>query len=193
MLIHFDHCGCAMPQADWPVVTPSMSATVLGSHEGVRLSKPVLVTSRLCERDSRQLRVDGIVRQGHALILDADASNVAVLLQLGVVDKLAVLEWREEVVVEVAARLDSDNEALLERHAEAEVLEERLGRLALRKAADVVDVDTEEVADAVRVEGGGEAFRDELGDDLVLGRVAERAGLEDADAKQATGEDVVPV
>lgn len=128
----------------------------------------------------------------YALVLDADAADVAVLLQLGVVDKLAVLEGREEVVVEVASRLDRDDEALLERHAQAEVLEERVARLPLREAADVVDVDTEEVTDAVRVEGGGETFGDELADDLIFGSVAERAGLEDADAEKATSEDLVP-
>lgn len=66
--------------------------------------------------------------------------DVPVRGQLIVVDPLAVPERREEVLVEVQPGLDRYDEADLEGDAQAEVLEQRIGRLALGQATDVVDV-----------------------------------------------------
>lgn len=69
------------------------------------------------------------------------------------VDKLAVDMRRKEVFVEVATRFDRDDEAFLERDAEAEVLEKGFGRTTFGEAADVVHVEAEEVTCRARARG----------------------------------------
>ena len=71
-------------------------------------------------------------------------------------------ELVDEVLVEVATGLVGEDHAALERAAQSQVLEVRVRVGVVGSAADVVDVEPHEVAEAVRVEGAGDAGLEHL-------------------------------